>query len=194
MLVSSLIAWCNRLYEPDTTTYKILDANWISLFNEALIDLKPYVKLKENATADLVIGTDKYALPPDFYKMFMVKVKPKSTDENYSVYDEILIEDNYSIGYKLWEAVTVQPKPKESVLTGIQMYYYKNHAELVTDTDNIEISNPYLIGLYALGRIETGDRIINISNKYFSQYAEGIRGLMLNEVKPYEDFTIKDVY
>jgi len=193
MLVSALIAWCNRLYEPDADTYKITDSQWIGFFNEALIDLKPYAKLKEYSEADLVVDRSNYGLPPDFYKMFLLKVKPTAIS-NYFVYDEIEINDDDSTGYKVWESIVIQPTPKESVTEGLQMYYYKNHAELTVVTDSIEISNPYLAGLFSLGRIETGDRIIDISNRYFRDYADGTQTMRLNEVKPLEDFTIKDVY
>jgi len=194
MLVSELITWCNRIYEPDATSYKITDSQWIGFFNEALVDLKPYAKLKETYTTNLVNGTSEYSLPADFYKLFLLRVKPKATDDYYLNYPEVLIEDDYSTGYKLWESITLQPVIEENVTDGLQMYYYKNHAELTASTENIEISNPYLVGLYSLGRVETGDRVLDISNRYFREYADGINKLRLNEVKTYQDYSIRDVY
>lgn len=193
LLVSSLIAWCNRIYEPDATSYKISDAQWISFFNESLNDLKPYLKLKELSTADLVSDRADYGLPGDFYRMYLLRVKPTSTGD-YETYEEIMIEDDYSTGYKLWEFITIQPEPTVSITDGLKMYYYKTHADLSVATDNIEISNPYLVGLYALGRVETGDRVLDMSNRYFREYAEGVQKLKVNDVKPYEDYSIRDVY
>lgn len=193
MLVSSLITWCNGIYEPDTTDYKLSDNDWIAYFNEALADLKPYLRLKAKHTDDLVEDTGTYTMPTDFYKMFIVQIKAE-TDADLERIDEVTIEDNYSKGYKLWEDITIQPTPTESVTDGLVIHYFKEHSEITATTDDIEISNPYLVGLYALGRVETGDRVLDISNRYFNEYADGVQKLRLNEVLPYNDYSIEDVY
>ncbi len=194
MLVSALISWCNSMYEPDTTDYKLSDSTWIAFFNEALVDLKPYLFLRETATADIINETTSYGLPTDFYKMHQLLIKQKSTDEYYKIYKLLRVNDVYSTGYRLWETtLEIYPEPTEDVTDGLKMYYWKTHPELSETDDEILISDPYAVGIYALYRIEQSDRTSK-STDYYRQYEEKIKRLKLNQPEYIDDYLIEDVY
>ncbi len=170
MLVSSLITWCNSLYDGGGDSVE--DNTWIMHFNDAQFDLLPYLQLEGASLTDLVDEQESYELPSDYYDVYLVQ--EKSSGE-YLEMKEIPFWDTTRNGYKIFGDsiyLKIGGKAPTSVTDGLRIYYYKKPAELTATTDTIEIADPYLLGLFALARVETGDRALTQSSKYYSEYLD----------------------
>jgi hypothetical protein len=150
------------MYEPDEDTdFEISDAKWILFFNECLDKIRPFTMVHVESTTDLIVGTTKYALPSDLDVLHEVyKCEDTSLDnpvfiELERVKEETTLSNNQ---YILWNDTIEISNPDKFSNEGLKLYYYKKADDLVETTDTIEIDDAYILGYYALSRIELADR------------------------------------
>ena len=170
MLASELITWCNSIYQPDeTSTFKITDARWLLFFNQALTELKPYIYLPVTATADIVSGTTEYATPSDFN--YMIRLYKKSGSDYIELNKIDIYQDLNTYDYYIYND-TINLDTQSSDLTeGLKLYYCKTHSALETTT-TIELKDPYILGYFALARVESSDRQSNEYSLYYNEYLQ----------------------
>jgi len=176
MLVSELITWCNNLYEPDETSdFEISDNKWILFFNEAISEVRSKARIAVTATTDLVEDTSKYALPSNLDTIIEVYISSDGSSYNRLTQFNITnTSDVPTYGYYLWDDEIVLGNVTSDVTDGLLLYYYKTLDEITDTTQTIEIVDPYILGYFALSRIELADRN---ENEYVLHYNEFQRRL-----------------
>ena len=176
MLVSELITWCNNLYEPDETSdFEISDNKWILFFNEAISEVRSKARIAVTATTDLVEDTSKYALPSNLDTIIEVYISSDGNSYNRLTQFNITnTSDVPTYGYYLWDDEIVLGNVTSDVTDGLLLYYYKTLDEITDTTQTIEIVDPYILGYFALSRIELADRN---ENEYVLHYNEFQRRL-----------------
>ena len=176
MLVSELITWCNRLYEPDETSdFEIADSTWILFFNEAISEVRSKTKIATTSTTDLVEDTDSYSLPSDLDVLIELFISSDgSTYNRMTQFDITNSSDIPTYGYYIWNDEVVLSDVTADVTDGLKFLYYKTLDEITDTTQTIEIVDPYILGYFALSRIELADRN---ENEYVLHYNEFQRRL-----------------
>jgi hypothetical protein len=181
MLVSELISWCNNMYEPDEDTdFETSDNRWILFFNECLSTIRPFTNINTESTTDLVDGTTSYSLPSDLEVLHEIYICDDTTVDNpvysemYRVKEESVLAYNQ---YILWNNSIKIQDPEKNVTDGLKFYYYKNASDISATTETIEIDDPYLLGYYALSRIELSDRQTDDYAIHKSEYEDRLYSL-----------------
>lgn len=134
-----------------------------SLFNEALGDLTPVLRLEARATAQVLAGRAEYAAPLDMYEPRYLKIQEEPASR-----ERLVIEDTISKGYKLWAgAIILQPAPQTDGT--LELWYYRIPAALANDGDKPEVPEPYQHALlwYAGARYQVDSRDIEIERATF---------------------------
>lgn len=173
MLASELITWCNRLYEPSTTVnFETTDETWLMFFNEALNDLKPVLNIEKESLIDLVSGTTKYDIPSDCYLEQSVFIASDASDiSNYQELKRVNARTRlYGNQYYIRNKQICIVDAEADVTSGLLLNYLSNHDALTVTTDDIIIENPYAVGLFALARVESADRAMDMSGARYLEY------------------------
>ena len=175
MLVSSIIDWCNETYERDATAGEevISDSQWMRYFNDAQADLIEFLQIEQTSVASFVKDQEAYELPSDYYDAYLVE---EYTSGEYLALKEIPFSDNTRDGYRIWgKSIYIRidgEAPTADLTDGLRLHYYMKPADIELTTATIEIADPYLLGLFALARVECGDRALTQSNKYYAEYLD----------------------
>lgn len=189
MLVSSLIEWCNALFQNETSDFDdflVEDDRWMLYFNEGISQCRDYAIIEVEALTDIVSGTSKYALPSDcvdFDRLFNTedgvyynKLNHRSVNNDLGMYDYFIFNNEINID-----------EPTASVTDGLKLYYYKDHDAITATDQELEYNDDYVLGYYALSRVAMayGDK-----DKYEMYYAEFLQrrdDLDSREVMPSTD-------
>jgi len=179
MTVSELIAWCNAIYEPDESSdYEISDSKWMLFFNEAINQIRPHTQVSVTATADKVNGTEEYAIPEDCDVLYDLYEISSSDGTIYSEMVRMPIETILGLcEYTLWDRTLKIAAPTEDITEGLKLYYYKKLSDFTATTDEIELDDPYIIGYYALSRVELSDRQNTEFTIHYSEYETRLKQL-----------------
>ena len=176
MLVSELITWCNKIYEPDESSdFEITDSTWLLFFNECLNNIRPYTNKYVSAYADLVDGTERYALPSDIDVLHELYIcEDTSADdpiytEMHRVKEEKVLSYNE---YYLWDKIINIADPEKNISDGLKIYYYKKASDIEVATEDVPIEDPYILGYYALSRVELADRNTDDYAVHKSEYED----------------------
>jgi hypothetical protein len=94
--------------------------------------------------------------------------------EMYRVKEESVLAYNQ---YILWNNSIKIQDPEKNVTDGLKFYYYKNASDISATTETIEIDDPYLLGYYALSRIELSDRQTDDYAIHKSEYEDRLYSL-----------------
>jgi hypothetical protein len=181
MLVSELINWCNNLYEPDeSSSFETSDTRWILFFNECLSTIRPFTSIHVTAYTDLIDGTERYALPSDLDVLHELYICMDTTLDN-PIYTEMYrVKEESTLSYMeyvSWDKVVKIQDPEKDVTDGLKIYYYKKPTDISATTETIEIDDPYLLGYYALSRIELSDRQTDDYAIHKSEYEDRLYSL-----------------
>ena len=190
MLISELITWCNSMYQPDEETdFNITNTKWLMFFNEAGNEIRPHTQIYATLEINVVDGTELYAIPDDLDVLHEVYRK---SDEIEDIYTEMrrCKEETY-LGlwdYTLWNGQLKIAKPSTTITDGLKMYYYKKLPKFTLITEYIELEDPYILGYYALSRVELSDRQTNEFAIYNAEYLKRLTSLRskIPEFDPYE--------
>jgi hypothetical protein len=181
MLVSELINWCNNIYEPDENTdFEISDTKWILFFNECLNNIRPYTFLYSKDLQNLVSGTTAYTVPSDLDVLHEI-YRCDDTTVDEPVYVEMeRVKEETILGfyqYVLWNDTIFISDPEKDVTDGLKIYYWKKATDIKETTETIEINDPYILGYYALSRIELSDRQTDDYAIHKSEYEDRLYSL-----------------
>ena len=176
MLVSELITWCNKIYEPDETSdFEITDSTWLLFFNECLNNIRPYTNKYVSAYTDLVDGTEQYALPTALDVLNELYIC-ENTDSDDPVYKEMRrVKEETILGYGeyyLWNKTVTIADPEKDVSEGLKIYYYSKASDIEETTEDVPIDDPYILGYYALSRVELADRNTDDYAVHKSEYED----------------------
>ena len=147
-------------------------------FNEAGNEIRPHTQIYATATTDIVDGTTLYAIPDDLDVLHEVYRK---SDEIEDIYTEMRrCKEETLLGlwdYTLWNKQIKIAKPDANVTDGLKLYYYKKLPTFTLVTENIELEDPYILGYYALSRVELSDRQTNEFAIYNAEYLKRLQSL-----------------
>lgn len=172
MLVSELITWCNAIYEPDETSdFEISDSRWILFMNEAIKEVESKTKVYGTETTDLVSGTSTYDLPSDLDTIVDVYISSNGSDYHRMTQYDIADSSNIpTYGYYIWNDDIVLATVSADVTDGLKIFYFKKLTEITETTQTIEIADPYILGYFALSRVELADRVDNEYVKHYNEF------------------------
>ena len=181
MLVSELINWCNNIYEPDEdTNYEISDTKWILFFNECLSNIRPYTAIRVKATTDLVSGTSKYSLPDNVSVVHEIyRCDDTSIDDH--VFTELTrVKEESVLGYDeyvLWNNIITIQEPEKDSEEGLLIYHWKQADDIEETTEEIPVKDSYILGYYALSRVELADRQMDDYAVHKNEYEDRLYNL-----------------
>ena len=179
MLISELITWCNSMYQPDETTdFNVSNTKWLMFFNEAGNEIRPHTLIATTSTIDIVANTEIYDIPTDLDVLNEVY---RLSDEIEDIYVEMKrCKEETLLGlwdYTLWNKQIKISKPSDNITDGLKLYYWKKLPTFTLVTETIELEDPYVLGYYALSRVELADRQTNEFAIYNAEYLKRLQSL-----------------
>ena len=147
-------------------------------FNEAGNEIRPHTQIYVTATTDIITDTELYAIPDDLDVLHEVYRK---SDEIENIYTEMKrVKEETLLGlwdYTLWNGQIKIAKPSTTISDGLKMYYYKKLPKFTLVTEEIELEDAYILGYYALSRVELADRQTNEFAIYNAEYLKRLQSL-----------------
>lgn len=187
MLISELITWSNQMYEPDETTFETSDARWIQLFNEGISELRDYALLDAVATTDIVDATSTYALPTDCVEIDSVYLSTDDGTNYVELHQQPVKTSLYLYGYYIFNDEITIYTPTGASTDGLKIYYHKYHTPITLATQSIEYNDNYVLGYYALSRIEMAQRNMQDYQMFYAEFLKRADNLESRRVMPSSD-------
>ena len=167
------------MYQPDEEEeFEITNERWLMFFNEGGNEIRPHTQLYVTATTHLLKGVRCYGIPSDLDVLHEVYRRGSVDSDIYNEMSRVKEETLKSPWeYSLWNGQIKIAEPTEDLLGGLKMYYWKKLPKFVSVTDNIELEDPYILGYYALSRVELADRNLNEFAIHNAEYTKRLNGL-----------------
>jgi hypothetical protein len=171
--VIDLIEWCNYIYEEDTEAGELQPKDWFRLFNSAINDARilEYIKIDWWYTTPLLPDVAEYWLIEEFIKEKYVGIGKTIIQEDLRQLKRVSPTDFKSRGYKMKNhnrEIQIQPRPTTEG-NYLHVYMERKPKKIINELQEIEITDPYIIGHHALYQAELQNKAYDKAQQHWNE-------------------------